>query len=181
MTTFANQIDKRMAMQNGLIVIDEKKEALYRRLVSPRLMDELKGQIVSELVVKQKFKDPHYTAAKLAEDLGTNTRYISAVVRVRFHTTFTNLVNKMRVEEAMSLLPDPRYGELSRSGQYGRLPASPVVSYGLCPFRGHDAECFPSRTQSMKTKIHPCKTILKKQTSIIMTNALPTCSCCAIG
>ena len=113
MTTFANQIDKRMAMQNGLIVIDEKKEALYRRLVSPRLMDELKGQIVSELVVKQKFKDPHYTAAKLAEDLGTNTRYISAVVRVRFHTTFTNLVNKMRVEEAMSLLADPRYGELS--------------------------------------------------------------------
>ena len=100
-------------MQNGQIVIDEKKEALYRRLVSPRMMDELKAKIVTELVVKQKFKDPHYTAAQLAEELDTNTRYISAVVRVRFHTTFTNLVNKMRVEEAMFLLADSRYNELS--------------------------------------------------------------------
>ena len=50
--------------------------------------------------------------AEQAEDLGTNTRYISAVVNVRFHMNYTSFVNKYRIDEAMSILVDKRYQDL---------------------------------------------------------------------
>ncbi|MBR5687997.1 MAG: AraC family transcriptional regulator [Prevotella sp.] len=91
----------------------KEKEAAYRSLVSPKLMDELKEKIINIILVQKKFKDKEYSAKKLAEDLGTNTRYISAVVNVRFHMNYTSFVNKFRVEEAMALLIDKRYQHLN--------------------------------------------------------------------
>jgi AraC-like DNA-binding protein len=95
--------------------IKEKKEneAAYRALVSPKVMDELKEKILNIILIQKKYKDKNYSAAKLAEDLGTNTRYISAVVNVRFHMNYTSLVNKYRIEEAMALLVDRRYKDLN--------------------------------------------------------------------
>ena len=88
--------------------ITEKKvkEATYRTLVNPQLMDELKGKILNVIVMQKKYKDKDYSAKKLAEDLGTNTRYISAVVNVQFHMNYTSFVNKFRIEEAMTLMVD---------------------------------------------------------------------------
>ena len=89
--------------------ITEKKvkEATYRTLVNPALMDELKSKILDIIVMQKKYKDKDYSAKKLAEDLGTNTRYISAVVNVQFHTNYTSFVNKFRIEEAMTLMVSP--------------------------------------------------------------------------
>jgi AraC-like DNA-binding protein len=94
--------------------ITEKKEkdATYTMLVSPALMDELKEKILDLVVMQKKYKDKNYSAKKLAEDLGTNTRYVSAVVNVRFHMNYTSFVNKYRIEEAMSILTDKRYQDL---------------------------------------------------------------------
>ena len=94
--------------------ITEKKDkdATYRNLVSPTLMDELKERILEILVMQKKYKDKDYSAKKLAQDLGTNTRYVSAVVNVRFHMNYSSFVNKYRIEEAMSILVDPRYLDL---------------------------------------------------------------------
>ena len=91
----------------------KEKEAAYRSLVSPRLMDELKEKILAIILIQKKYKDKDYSAKKLAEDLGTNTRYISAVVNVRFHMNYTSFVNKFRIEEAMTLLVDKRYRDLN--------------------------------------------------------------------
>lgn len=93
--------------------IDEQKEATYRRLVNPQLMDELKDKILQELVVHKKYRDRSYTARQLADDLHTNTRYLSAAIRVHFHSNYITLVNKYRVEEAMSIMTDSRYKELN--------------------------------------------------------------------
>lgn len=95
--------------------ITEKKEkaAAYRSLVSPKLMDELKEKILDIILIQKKYKDKDYSAKRLAEDLGTNTRYISAVVNVRFHMNYTSFVNKYRIEEAMTLLVDKRYQDLN--------------------------------------------------------------------
>ena len=82
--------------------IQEEKEALYRKLVRPRMMEELKERILEKFVVQKKYRDNSYTARQLAADLESNVRYISAVIRVQFHTNYTTLVNKYRVEEAMS-------------------------------------------------------------------------------
>ena len=94
--------------------ITEKKEkkAAYRSLVSPKLMDEMKDKILNIIMMQKKYKDKDYSAKRLAEDLGTNTRYISAVVNVRFHTNYTSFVNKFRIEEAMAILVDRRYQNL---------------------------------------------------------------------
>ena len=79
--------------------ITEKKEneAAYRSLVSPRLMDEMQEKIMNIIVMQKKYRDKDYSAKKLAEDLGTNTRYISAIVNVRFHMNYTSFVNKYRM------------------------------------------------------------------------------------
>ncbi|MBR1548239.1 MAG: AraC family transcriptional regulator [Prevotella sp.] len=89
-----------------------EKEANYRNLVSPRVMDEMKDKILNVIVMQKKYKDKDYSAKKLAEDLGTNTRYISAVVNVKFHMNYTSFVNKFRIEEAMTILVDRRYRQL---------------------------------------------------------------------
>lgn len=95
--------------------ITEKKEksAAYRSLVNPRLMDELKERVLDIILIQQKYKDKDYSAKRLAEDLGTNTRYISAVVNVRFHMNYTSFVNKFRIDEAMNILVDKRYQDLN--------------------------------------------------------------------
>ena len=113
---FANEegecfISSTMAKYN--ITEKKEKEAAYRTLVSPRLMDELKEKILDIVLIQKKYKDKDYSAKRLAEDLGTNTRYISAVVNVRFHMNYTSFVNKYRIEEAMTLLVDKRYQDLN--------------------------------------------------------------------
>ena len=91
----------------------KEKEAAYRTLVNPQLMDEMKEKILDIIVMKKKYKDKDYSAKQLAEDLGTNTRYISAVVNVRFHMNYTSFVNKFRIEEAITMLTDKRYKDLN--------------------------------------------------------------------
>lgn len=90
----------------------KEKEAAYRGLVSPKLMDEMQEKIMNIIVMQKKYRDKDYSAKRLAEDLGTNTRYISAVVNVRFHMNYTSFVNKYRIDEAMTILVDRRYQEL---------------------------------------------------------------------
>ena len=94
------------------IIEIKEKEAAYRKIVSPESMDRMQEQIMKIIVMDKKYRDKDYSAKKLAEDIGTNTRYISAVVNVRFHMNYTSFVNKYRIDEAMSVLVDKRYQDL---------------------------------------------------------------------
>ena len=91
------------------ITTKKEKEATYRSLVNPKLMDEMKEKILRIIVMEKKYKDKDYSAKQLARDLGTNTRYVSAVVNVKFRMNYTSFINKFRIEEAMTLLTDKRY------------------------------------------------------------------------
>lgn len=106
-------LNTKVDMAKYNITEKKEKEAAYRSLVSPRLMDELKEKILDIILIQKKYKDKEYSAKKLAEDLGTNTRYISAVVNVRFHMNYTSFVNKYRIDEAMTILVDKRYQDLN--------------------------------------------------------------------
>lgn len=106
------QLMKDAVMTKYNIIEKQEREAAYRSLVSPALMDDLKEKILNVIVMQKKYKDKNYSAKHLAIDLGTNTRYISAVVNVRFHMNYTSFVNKYRIEEAMSILVDKRYQNL---------------------------------------------------------------------
>ena len=62
----------------------DKKEAAYRSLVNPKQMNGLKVKIVNILLKKKKYRDKDYSAKRLAEDLETNSRYVSAAGTVCF-------------------------------------------------------------------------------------------------
>lgn len=87
----------------------KKKDASYRSLIRPELMDELYDKILNIIVVQKKYRDPEYSAKQMADELGTNTRYVSAVVSVRFGKNYTSLVNEYRIKDAKYLLVDKRY------------------------------------------------------------------------
>lgn len=89
-----------------------KKEPAYRSLISPRMADDLHERITKALIIDKKYRDRNFSARQLSKELGTNTRYVSVVVSVRFHMNYTSLINKLRVDEAMSILLDKRYVSL---------------------------------------------------------------------
>ena len=142
------------------IVEKKEKEAVYRSLVSPHLMDEMKERILNIIVMQKKYKDKGYSAKKLAEDLCTNTRYVSAVVNVKFHMNYTSFINKYRIEEAMSILVDKRYQDLRMeevSDMVGfanrqSFYASFYKIMGITPkdYRQQHAMAQPAKTQKKK-------------------------------
>ena len=89
------------------------KEVTYLNLVNPELMDILMNRIIDCIGNKKMYKEKSYSAKRLAIDIGTNTRYVSAVLNVRFGMNYTTFVNRYRVSEAMMLLKDKKYNDLT--------------------------------------------------------------------
>lgn len=87
----------------------QPRPAAYRSTVRPEVLDELQKKVIQKVVVEKCYRDKTYSARQLAQDLGTNTRYISAVINNRFHKNYTELINSYRIEEAMTLMVDRRY------------------------------------------------------------------------
>ena len=91
--------------------ITEKKEkdASYRMHLRSELVDDLYEKIQQKLIIEKKYREPKYSAQVLARELQTNTRYISAVVNLRYQKNYSSLVNDLRISEALYLLIDHRY------------------------------------------------------------------------
>lgn len=83
--------------------------ARYSTLVGAEMMEHLRKKILERIVIDQKYRDKDYSAKQLAIDIDTNTRYVSAVISVKFHTNYTTFVNQLRISDAMALLIDKRY------------------------------------------------------------------------
>ena len=86
-----------------------EKDASYRKLIKPELADELYDKILLIMVGEKKYRDATYSAKQLAKDLGTNPRYLSAVINSRFGDNYATLVNEYRVRDAQHMLTDRRY------------------------------------------------------------------------
>ena len=95
------------------ITTPKESKPKYRGLIKPELMESLKERLYDIIVTQQKYLDKDYSAKQLAEDLKTNTRYISAVVNVCYHMNYTSFVNKYRIKDALKMLADPRYKDLN--------------------------------------------------------------------
>lgn len=108
-----NSVDKKNKRKPYNIKDRKDKDAAYRTLIRPELADELYDKILTKIVVQKKYRDPNYSAKELANDLDTNTRYLSAVVNSRFGMNYSNLLNEYRVKEALHLLKDKRYADLT--------------------------------------------------------------------
>lgn len=90
----------------------KKKEASYIGALSTSLVEEIYEKILLKFVVEKKYRDPEYTAAKMAEEIGHNARYISAVVHLRYRDNFSQLINEFRIKEAMYMITDRHFADL---------------------------------------------------------------------
>lgn len=91
----------------------QEKQARYQDLLCEETKDRLRDEILRIIVSEHKYRDPEYNSKRLAEDLNTNSRYVSAVCATRFHKNYSELVNDYRVNDAMSLLTDRRYSKMT--------------------------------------------------------------------
>ena len=93
------------------------KDAAYRSLVNPMLMDELKEKILDIILFQKKYKDKDFSAKKLAAELNTNTRYmedISTMVgfanRQSFYASFFKIngitPREYRLQHMIALPPE---------------------------------------------------------------------------
>lgn len=90
-----------------------EKDANYRGLIRAELADELYDGILTIVVAQKKYRDPDYSAKQLAEDLNTNPRYLSAVINSRFGMNYSSLVNEFRVRDAVHMLTDKRFLDMT--------------------------------------------------------------------
>lgn len=93
-------------------------------IIGPQVKEELRLKVIKAMEEDKVYHNECLTSRKLAELLGTNTRYVSAVVNDCFGMSFTSFINKYRIEEAKSLLRNPRYAA-TRMEDIGKM-----VGYG---------------------------------------------------
>ena len=87
----------------------QTRDVTYVSALSTQTVENIYEQIMLKFVVEKKYRDPSYTTSKMAQELGVNTRYISAVVNLRFHDNFSQLINEFRIKEAMYMMKDKHY------------------------------------------------------------------------
>jgi len=97
--------------------ITEKKEKTktlsYRNSVSSNFVEDTAKKIVSKLMIERKYRDPNYSAKLLADDIGVNSRQISAVLNLRFQQNYSQMVSMMRIQEARYMLQDSSFKKMT--------------------------------------------------------------------
>ena len=68
----------------------------------------MKERILHLLIQQKKYRDGDYSQAKLATDLGVSTYTLSKVLRRIFGMTYTDIVHKYRIRDAIRQLKNPR-------------------------------------------------------------------------
>lgn len=90
-----------------------EKNAHYRNLIRPELADELYEKILGIIVIEKRYRNKDFSAKELAQELNTNTRYLSAVINSRFKTNFSCLVNEYRIKESLYCMTDKRFANMT--------------------------------------------------------------------
>ena len=88
---------------------DDGRVAKYRMLLRPALVDDLYDKILNTVVVQRRYREVGFTSKKLAHELKTNTRYLSAVVNTRFGKNYSCFINEYRIKDALQILSDERF------------------------------------------------------------------------
>lgn len=67
-----------------------------------------------KLIRKEKlYRDPSFTAAILAQQLNTNTRYISAAITIMTGDNFSVMMNSLRLSEAVKMLRSEKHSRFT--------------------------------------------------------------------
>lgn len=94
------------------IVEKKSRDVGYASSLSTATVEKIYELIMLKFVVEKKYRDCNYTAGKMAEEIGYNARYISAVVNLRYHDNFSQLTNEFRIKEAMYMMTDKHFEDM---------------------------------------------------------------------
>lgn len=83
------------------------EEKAYSRRINTEKLEKLGRGIHNHVVIARRYRDQNYSTKMLAEELQTNTRYISAAVVYRYGCNYSVLVNRLRIEDAKQMLENP--------------------------------------------------------------------------
>lgn len=102
-----------MSKYNIVSKKDKVQTTSYRNSVNPRFVEKVSREIIMKLAIDQKYRDPNYSAKRLSEDIGINARYLSAVMSLRFQKSYSQMVLEMRISEAMYMLQDRHFNDMT--------------------------------------------------------------------
>lgn len=85
-------------------------------LLSEEQKDELLERVNCYIVESKTYLNPSYTIEEMANELGTNRRYLSQIINEKFGVNFNSFINELRIKEARRMLVDPKYNNLSLQG-----------------------------------------------------------------
>ena len=79
-------------------------------------MQRIEQAIIQSVKEEELYLDEHLTLMKLADEIGESSQKVSETLNRRMNTSFYNLVNRFRIEQAKELLLDPKASHLSIEG-----------------------------------------------------------------
>lgn len=85
----------------------------YKNTVTPAFVEDVAKRIITKLMIEGAYRNPKYSAKRLAADLDINMRQLSAVVSLRFQQNYSVLVGTMRILEAKYMLRDRSFDNMT--------------------------------------------------------------------
>lgn len=85
----------------------------YRTRLSDKLSDSLFVRIMEHLTEERRYRNASYTARQLAEEIGTNVRYVSAAVATHTGGNYNALINGLRLRDARKMLRSSKMQHLT--------------------------------------------------------------------
>ena len=129
-------------LQQALALTDEKKHVLFQNL----------EHCMTDQGI---YRDKLLTKEKVADLLGTNRTYLSQVINEQTGQTFTQYVNRYRLDEAIRLLGDPQ-ADITLKGIASDVGFSSMTTSTKC-FRPTSA-CRPRNTGRRRSISLPART-----------------------
>ncbi len=90
------------------------------KYVSSSLSDEKKEELhekIDKLIIGEKiYLQANLTLGKLAEKLNVNSKYLSQVIHEEYNCSFSDFINKLRIQEAARMLANKSYSHISIEG-----------------------------------------------------------------
>lgn len=97
----------------GTYTVNTKAEPAYRSRLNTEKANELYIQILEKLTREKLYRDPQYNTKRLAADLHTNTRYISAAVALCTGNNYSALVNSLRLRDVCKMMRSPKHKDMT--------------------------------------------------------------------
>jgi AraC-like DNA-binding protein len=106
------------ASREEIISLNEESdiEEIKKKIVSDEELVQLKSQLNQFMINRKIYLDPDLNLVKLADMFATNPHRLSYIINSGFNKNFFNFINYYRVEEAKSLLLNPKMDQYSILG-----------------------------------------------------------------